>query len=441
MFSRQLLLPLFSVVVGCGGMVGLEPREDGGTPPDANGPVVIDTDTDADNESHAYELTIPVADELRASGGVLSLLRLSNGGAFTRETLIVSPGAEVVSTDVSNDESIAVMQKSADVMRSVAVVQPGCEDPSYATGVELKVPEDFATIQAAIDSAFPGDTVRVGPGTYTEFLVMRPGVRLRGSGADQTILDAMGETRNLVDITRAPGVVIDGFTFRGVPRADIGCGDPDDPFGCSGNWYAAAIYGDGHWVEELAGVASEDALPAPACSGSVALVMHNVFENNFVAVMPYFHTRLILTNNVFRDNTFAYAANHLQDRGALLHNVFWNNERIAVGITAGYVDVLSNVIGASSTGLWQEYIQYGSIACNYFWQNTTHVNGWNYAGVELGMDGNVEADPVFANVAGGDFHLDPSSPAIDSGCAVSGLEDPDGSPADVGAYGGPFGAW
>lgn len=223
---------------------------------------------------------------------------------------------------------------------------------------------------------------------------------------------------------------------------------PHDPFVCGGNWYAAAIYGDGHWVVELDPTAVQPALDptvdGPACSGAVALITQNVFENNFVAVMPYFHTRLIVSNNIFRDNAFAFAANALQDRGVLLHNVFWNNERIAVGISAGYVDVLDNVIGASSTGYWQDYVQQGRLACNVFWQNDADIAP-GIAGeplrLTLGTVGNVVTDPLFVDVASGDFHLGPGSPAIDSGCNVDGTLDPDGSPVDIGAYGGPLGDW
>src|SRR6476661_5843916 len=36
------------------------------------------------------------------------------------------------------------------------------------------VPEEYPTIQAAVDAAQPGDLVRIGPGTYREQVVVGP---------------------------------------------------------------------------------------------------------------------------------------------------------------------------------------------------------------------------------------------------------------------------
>ncbi len=47
--------------------------------------------------------------------------------------------------------------------------------------------------------------------------------------------------------------------------------------------------------------------------------------------------------------------------------------------------------------------------------------------------GNIQADPLFVNLAAEDYHLLPFSPCIDSGDPASPL-DPDGSRADLGAY-------
>lgn len=48
-------------------------------------------------------------------------------------------------------------------------------------------------------------------------------------------------------------------------------------------------------------------------------------------------------------------------------------------------------------------------------------------------------DPIFAPDSSiGSYALDPSSPAIDAGL---GDPDPDGTPNDIGAFGGPDGDW
>ena len=50
------------------------------------------------------------------------------------------------------------------------------------------VPAEYATIQAAIDAANPGDLILVAPGTYNENIIMNKPVRLQGSGAGGTTI-------------------------------------------------------------------------------------------------------------------------------------------------------------------------------------------------------------------------------------------------------------
>jgi len=54
---------------------------------------------------------------------------------------------------------------------------------------EWRVPEDFPTIQAAIDAAQEGDTILIAPGVYREYLVISKGVTLQGSSSAETILE------------------------------------------------------------------------------------------------------------------------------------------------------------------------------------------------------------------------------------------------------------
>jgi Right handed beta helix region/HYR domain len=91
--------------------------------------------------------------------------------------------------------------------------------PITASSV-LLVPEAYPTIQAAIDAAAAGDTVRVGPGTYNERIDFRGKTIVVEStaGAAATIIQPNGAEGAIVTISlngafQSP--VLRGFTLRG----------------------------------------------------------------------------------------------------------------------------------------------------------------------------------------------------------------------------------
>ena len=80
--------------------------------------------------------------------------------------------------------------------------------PVEAYQTTIKVPDDYPTIQEAINAASPGDTIQVAAGTYYELVTVNKTVTLTGENPLTTIIDHAFVVRNVSN------VVISGFTIR-----------------------------------------------------------------------------------------------------------------------------------------------------------------------------------------------------------------------------------
>jgi len=355
-------------------------------------------------------------------GWLVTTTRLTDGAAPSELTQ-VSDGSPMTLTGAAGDVFVAIATDGNGELRALQSMRSPC---TMARSRQLRVPAEYRSIQAAVDAARPGDTVAVAAGTYSEAVQLRAGVCLLGAGAQHTVLDAQHQPMTLVDLTSAPGSVVAGFTLRGVTMP-AGCGD-QDPFSCSGNWYRAGVYlGGTSWADP-----TQDAPP---------LISNNVFEDNDVGVMLYWRGVAVVRNNLFVGNRSGLVANHFQSRTLVANNVFHGNRELAIGNQAAYLDIIENVIAESAVGVRFEFVQTGFIRCNVFFANGVNSGSPYDRDVRftIGKDGNVELDPRFVDAASGDYHLQAGSPAIDHGCE-HGME-PDGTPHDVGAYGGPLARW
>jgi hypothetical protein len=75
------------------------------------------------------------------------------------------------------------------------------------------------------------------------------------------------------------------------------------------------------------------------------------------------------------------------------------------------------------------------VAADLSYTNLDGVNQWLKNKAVEGP-GCIDGDSMFVDAAGGDYHLKAASPCTDTG--VPFLKDPDGSPSDMGAFGGPL---
>jgi hypothetical protein len=129
-------------------------------------------------------------------------------------------------------------------------------------------PSCFPTLQAAVDAAQDGDTIQIRPGTYAGGVTIEKSVRLKGAGAQSTIIRGGGPVVTIGTFfsSTQPTVSIDGVTITGgVTRSsDI-----------ARNLFVDGQYADGGGVEIEPGI--------DRFHNADVTISNSVIEDNLVA--------------------------------------------------------------------------------------------------------------------------------------------------------------
>ncbi|KGJ91582.1 hypothetical protein ND16A_1814 [Thalassotalea sp. ND16A] len=134
------------------------------------------------------------------------ILRDFGFGAASANSTVTVDGVPLTVNRWTNDRIRATIDAQTPVAGELVVTR-GDNGSTNAAGltftvsdeVPLRVPADYPTIQQAIDAATPGALILVAPGTYNELVIMWKPVRLQGSGAGSTFINAAkGEAEAMV---------------------------------------------------------------------------------------------------------------------------------------------------------------------------------------------------------------------------------------------------
>lgn len=136
--------------------------------------------------------------------------------ATIRRLLAALVGLSLLAAACGDDDDTAVDDASATTEDTGDAGEEGSDAPTSGT---LRVPDDYETIQAAVDAAEAGSLILIAPGTYNEAVdVTTDELVIRGLDRNEVILDGEFELENGVRVLEADGVVVENLTVRNYTR-------------------------------------------------------------------------------------------------------------------------------------------------------------------------------------------------------------------------------
>jgi predicted outer membrane repeat protein len=298
-----------------------------------------------------------------------------------------------------------------------------------AQGDTIYVPDDYPTIQEAIDASENGDSVVVRVGTYAENInFLGKAIRVMGEqGADKTFIGGT-LAGSVVTFANGEGTssILEGFTLT---NGDASYGGGIYCQGSSPTIRNNTITGNsalgGGGIACFYG--SSPKITVNTITKNSALHGGGIYCND---ASPITFDNAITNNSATRSGGGISCSNY--SAPAILNNTFTGNSASKGGGIAclGYSSPFT-----INTVLWQDDAPIGQeIYVEYY--STIVVTYSDIEGGWPGM-GNIDADPTFVFPTRRDYRLLWGSPCIDSGRPDSLLlyiSDPDGTRRDMGAF-------
>lgn len=357
-------------------------------------------------------------------------------------------------------------------------INPPC-NVSYAMQFsstwELIVPNDCTTIQAALEAVARTDVQRLGTisveaGTYRENLDFHGvSVTLRSvDGPEATVLDGSGGKTSVVRFVSGETrhAVLEGFTITGGSGTWAGDGylgggivvEQSSPtlrnLIIEGNT-VGAIGGNGGGIGMKHSSARLDRVriiknSSAYYGGGMYIgsspnteVYNTIIADNrstYGGGIALYHSDSRFENALILNNEATFGAGIMVQSSAprIIQSTLHGNKGDAIRVLTEGKPTIGNTIISGSTG-YGIRVDDGSVTVRYsnLWDN--EAGPARGAGVPSPADGNLAVDPQYTSLSsfdwwGWDLTLRESSPLLGAGDPT--VHNPDGSPSDIGAYGG-----
>jgi parallel beta-helix repeat protein len=302
----------------------------------------------------------------------------------------------------------------------------------------IKVPEDYKSIQLAIENAEAGDTIQVAEGEYAENIVMKEGVNVIGASAESTIING-NNYGNVVSFKSGitNKTLLMGFTIKNSGKNLSGILIEDSSPLVGGNILVENEYGIyikgnsspvirknilhfnnkgiqvynfekqeafGQEEKELSSEASE---LSSFSSLAKPIIIDNLITDNKIGIDLYNSSALIDHNTISYNNHYktylgpTYGIYLVQSSAKITNNIITDN---------GICDLCAGISAdVESKGVIMSY--------NDIWNNKNNFVCFGECVIE---DSNISEDPLFVDSMNGDYKLSGESGLI--GKSKGGLD-------------------
>lgn len=264
----------------------------------------------------------------------------------------------------------------------------------------LQVPQQYPTIQAAVNAARNGDTIEVDAGTYPENVIVNKTVTIRGDSTTTTIVDGGGnnvvfniqeDNVELCNLTVQNGGSYSGVTIYypyngliisntriidnvvGVVISDVNDNTIEDTVFINNQMYGIDVMESSNTIIRDNQI-SESAYGIEISDTSNSQVVNNtIFDTSYGIYVPYSNNANISANMLTSNSWNIYLT--YSNSNIIEHN---NVSEGTVGIQVMHSEgnsVLNNTVSDSSYGIYLGYCGANTVS-----GNTASLNDW---GIEL----------------------------------------------------------
>lgn len=320
--------------------------------------------------------------------------------------------------------------------------------PFSGWAAELSVAEG-ASIQESINAAQPGDTIRIGPGVFTETLLLDKEVNLLGAGTSRTIL----EIHPQFPVPFLSGADV-GLTINNVTDAQIsGLTIRQAPLVIAGSNATGGIHiiGGSPVVRDNIikgctdyGIRIEGGSTAFLC-GNIIQDNHSTANNSDDCNLWILNCTPFVTNNLIQGGEYGcWIEGEGSDGMQFQNNTVTGHAEHGVHCDSSDPILRNNNIAGNTIGIAAHHNWANpKLFYNNVWSTPSLFGNNNYNVFDTGFltidPGAISMDPQFATIPIRGAHLSENSPCIDAGDPQPIYNDIDGTRNDIGWTGGPCG--